>query len=509
MKTDIASRLETALAEFAGRYVPEIAWPVRYGLQVTDVREEGHRFNLTTTLLAGENYMCDDLDDMFPLIHGDFAAFREICGRHGLNLPGPIVIQRPVWRVEAGARDMQPRRSYVSPAESIPYVMHLSPIDELADGRRPQEEYAEILRTEPNNLRARLGRAESGRRRAKAREPLSETLAADFRSVLELDPWNELAHLWLKSALHRKAGMKSTLSQLRAERADPLRWIDLGWTIPRSHPQIADACFRRAVSLAPGDPFIEGTRAYHALQFGLGQALTDACEHVLRRDATVPWARHFRGVGRTETGDLRGALEDFNNELEIDAGNLDARFRRALTLGRADRFDEALADLETVAGKTACRFTWEEVCTTRVWILERAEKFDEAIRLCHGMGPATYPRGAISRILKKQGRFRDARQVLSMETRNNLHVSVAIELAEVCLLLGDIKGGESASAMAIERSQARWAKPGDRANAHLCRARVLAAAGRNAEALEDLRTALRLNPQDPGVLELRRFLENA
>ncbi|MBI2922134.1 MAG: tetratricopeptide repeat protein [Planctomycetes bacterium] len=478
---DIAATLEAVFAEIACPGVVEIAWPLKFEFHVSDVREQGHRFNLTCTLLAGESYVSDDVDELFPLLHGSMSKFREALRRHGMELPGPIVIERPIWRVEAGVRDMQPCRPLVGPGESIPYVSLLRPIDELAAGYRPAEEYEEILRRDPGNLRALMGKAEQGRREQKTGRVLSESEATDFRAVLKVDPWNESAHLWLNSPLRWKAHTRTALAHVRVERRNPHRWISLGWALSARHPNLADACFREAIARAPGDPFVEGTRAYHALHCNNGPALAEVCERVLRREPDCRWALHFRGVGRTLQGDPGGAIEDFNRQLEADPGNLEARFRRARALGRVERFDEALADLEVVSGRTTCSFTWEEAMETRAWVLECAGRFDEAIRVHRGLSFRGSGRTAIPRILMKQKRNAEARDALTLILPSNRDSSTAVALAEACLAMDDIAGAEAASTMAIERSKL-WGRSRERREkALLCREQVWARARRGGE----------------------------
>jgi tetratricopeptide (TPR) repeat protein len=145
----------------------------------------------------------------------------------------------------------------------------------------------------------------------------------DFGRVTELDPSNLDARV-------NRAGLLSELDDPEAAWAE----VDAGLAIDPAHPQLW--CLKGQLLAGRGQ----------------ADAAAAALATALRHDEDLPEAYALRGQLSYDRGDLPAAIADLTRAIERDDGP-ELRFNRAVALQAADRFAEAVADLDEVLARVA------------------------------------------------------------------------------------------------------------------------------------------------------------
>jgi Mlc titration factor MtfA (ptsG expression regulator)/Flp pilus assembly protein TadD len=109
-------------------------------------------------------------------------------------------------------------------------------------------------------------------------------------------------------------------------------------------PDLAIACFDRAVDQAPGDVEVRWHRAACRLELGLtAESLAD-CEAAIQLDADDVEVLRVRGRVWRALGDYDRSIADLDEVVANTESDGDAYFQRGLTQAAAERYAEAIAD---------------------------------------------------------------------------------------------------------------------------------------------------------------------
>ena len=220
------------------------------------------------------------------------------------------------------------------------------------------------------------------------------------------------------------------------------------------------------------------------------------CRRVLERDATEPSATQLLGAVLSERNDADGAIELFAAAVErvgpLNANNLGFYNNYANALRRAKQHDQAEVILREIVGVDSKSWhAWHNLGQ----VLKDCERYDEAVaplRRAVTLAPEHGPNHAVlGEVLYHIGRLRSADASLRrcIELGWDTDVNLWTLLGNTQRLLGDLPEAIVCLERALELSRGSAAA---RSNVSIAYAQV----GRFDDAIEQLRTSIKLEPED-------------
>lgn len=168
------------------------------------------------------------------------------------------------------------------------------------------------------------------------------------------------------------------------------------------------------------DPFVEGLTAVRQQEH---RAAVEIFTEVLAQRPEHARAWYYRGLSREALGDGTGALHDLDRALLLEPGDLNIRLRRAEALVRAERFEEAEADLGAILSAAPAqaiglhaRYTRGQVLVARGDRTAALEQYDELVRLVPTDAKAWCNRGLVRSTLgEHEAAVADLAHALSLD----------------------------------------------------------------------------------------------
>jgi tetratricopeptide (TPR) repeat protein len=166
---------------------------------------------------------------------------------------------------------------------------------------------------------------------------------------------------------------------------------------------------------------VRGRLAFEAKRYA--EAATEFRQAVAAQPDSVP-AHVNLGAALTQTGDLKGAIEEFEATLRLDANNTTAHYNLAVLLARENKNEQAIVHLQAVSrinpNDVAARFLLAEQ-------LVKAKRLEEALQLAQSLYEATgsLQHGAfVGLVLAELGRCAEAagwqRKIIEAATKQGL-----------------------------------------------------------------------------------------
>jgi tetratricopeptide (TPR) repeat protein len=300
----------------------------------------------------------------------------------------------------------------------------------------------------------------------------------DLKQALTLDPLATSIHYPLAMA-YRGAGDLAQAEAHLARRggteprtADPLmRELDELLQSPEAYNvrggealdagkwELAAEYFRKGLELAPGDPSLRHRLGTALFQMGDVRGAVDQFEQVVRTSPEHARSHFSLGVLMNANGRSAEAIERFSMALKYDPGYVEARVELAGVLGRSGKPQEALVEYEKVL---ALNPTQSHAAFGRAMTLVRLHRYEEARnRLAEGMqahpGEPMFSH-ALARLLAAapDDRVRDGRRALQL-VDELIKGQQTIELAETtAMALAEL--GRSREAATVQRDALTAAK---------------------------------------------------
>ncbi len=250
-----------------------------------------------------------------------------------------------------------------------------------------------------------------------------------------------------------------------------------------------------AVTLAPG---VAGARLLRGMAL-LGDGDLSTAERdveLLKGSEESRFAGHFlEGLLRSSRGDADSAVESFEAAIELDPDSVDAVTALGLALIKAGRADEAIDIAEQLSRSDLGEVRALKIRASALAANNDLEAAEKTLR--EALVKEKTDLGAyllLSRVLVASKRPDEAAGVLREAIRIRPGAAAAhTRLVQVLLSAGDGKG-------ALAAADAAGRIDGLQAQSHLLRFRCLQSSGRDRESIKELKSAVRIEPENPVAL---------